>query len=145
MQIVDLGAGDEARIQQVAALLVEGFREHWPDAWPDLDSALEEVHESFAPDRISRVALDEQGSVLGWVGGIPQYDGLVWELHPLVVRADARGRGVGRALVSDLEERVQEPSGTTNMDFEFNQSSTASASGRGRQDGDRQQPGQLLR
>src|SRR5947209_16367043 len=113
MHIVDLHAEDEATIRQVAALLVEGFAVNWPQAWPDLESALEEVRESFAADRLSRVALDEDGMVLGWVAGISQYDGHVWELHPLVVRVSSQGRGIGRALVTDLEERVKERGGLT--------------------------------
>jgi aminoglycoside 6'-N-acetyltransferase I len=36
-------------------MLVEGFKTHWPNAWPELDSALEEVRESFGQDKISRV------------------------------------------------------------------------------------------
>jgi aminoglycoside 6'-N-acetyltransferase I len=113
MQIVDLRADDELAIQQVAALLVEAFATHWPDAWPDLDSALEEVRESFAAGRISRVALAEDGTVLGWIGGISQYRGHVWELHPLVVRVSHQGKGIGRALVADLEACVKERGGLT--------------------------------
>jgi GNAT superfamily N-acetyltransferase len=112
MRIVDLQQSDHESIQQIAALLVEGFREHWPGGWPDLESGLEEVRESFGAGRISRVALDD-GTVLGWVGGISQYDGNVWELHPLVVRPDRQGQGVGRALVADLEDRVRERGGLT--------------------------------
>lgn len=113
MQIVDLTPDDTARIEQVAALLVAGFAEHWPEAWPTLASALEEVGESFAPDRLSRVALDDAGVVVGWIGGIAQYDGLVWELHPLVVHVERRRQGIGRALVADLEARVRERGGLT--------------------------------
>lgn len=113
MQIIDLCPDALEAIQEVAALLVEGFQEHWPDAWPTLDSALEEVQQSFGTDRISRVAVDDTGAVLGWIGGIKQYDGNVWELHPLVVRSDCRGKGIGRALVADLEERVRECGGLT--------------------------------
>lgn len=113
MQIIDLCPDSLEAIQQAAALLVEGFQEHWPNAWPDLDSALEEVQESFGADRISRIAVDDAGTVLGWIGGIQQYNGNVWELHPLVVRSDCRGKGVGRSLVADLEERVRERGGLT--------------------------------
>ncbi len=113
MQIIDLCPDALEAIQQAAALLVEGFEEHWPNAWPDLDSALEEVQESFGADRISRIAVDDAGTVLGWIGGIQQYNGNVWELHPLVVRSDCRGKGVGRSLVADLEERVRERGGLT--------------------------------
>ncbi|MFB8787759.1 MAG: GNAT family N-acetyltransferase [Potamolinea sp.] len=113
MQIIDLSPDAEKTIQQVAALLVEGFREHWPKAWPDLDSATTEVLQSLEADRISRVALDETGNVLGWIAGISQYDGNTWELHPLVVHCKCRGKGLGRVLVADLEERVRERGGLT--------------------------------
>ena len=113
MRIVDLCPDDKETIQQAAALLVEGFKEHWPSAWPDVDAALKEVQASFGPDRIGRVAVDENGLVLGWIGGISEYDGHVWELHPLVVHPDYRGKGIGRALVTDLEERVRERGGLT--------------------------------
>ncbi len=113
MKIIDLRSDDEELIQQVAAMLVAAFKEMSPDAWPDLESAVEEVRESFGPERFSRVAVDEAGTVLGWVGGIRQYDGHVWELHPLAVRPDRQRQGVGRALVADLEARVRKQGGLT--------------------------------
>jgi aminoglycoside 6'-N-acetyltransferase I len=111
--IVDLDPGDKEIVRQAAVLLVEGFKDHWPDAWPDMDAALQEVRESFGEGRISRVALDESGTVLGWIGGISSYGGNVWELHPLVVHSDLQRRGIGRALVADLEARVRERGGLT--------------------------------
>ena len=36
MRISDLDPNNEQLIEQAAALLVEGFREHWPRAWPDI-------------------------------------------------------------------------------------------------------------
>ena len=113
MRIIDLQPGDIQRSQQVAALLVESFREHWPAAWPDINSALKEVDEMLAPDCICRAALDDEGIVLGWIGGIAQYDGNVWELHPLVVKVDRQGQGVGRALVLDFEDQVRARGGLT--------------------------------
>src|SRR5438552_3576192 len=101
MRIVDLVSTNESAIQQVAALLVEGFATNWPNAWPEMESALLEVRESFGPDRISRIAVDEDGAVHGWIGGISQYRGHVWELHPLVVHVSQQGKGIGRALVAD--------------------------------------------
>ena len=113
MHIVDLRPDDESAIRQIAVLLVEGFAAHWPAAWPDLESAVEEVQESFEAGHISRVALDEDGTVLGWIGGISQYHGHVWELHPLVVRVSHQDKGIGRALVADLEEHVKKLGGLT--------------------------------
>ena len=115
MHIVDLHPENETAIEQVAWLLVEGFATHWPEAWPDMESALEEVRESFGANRISRIAVDENGTVLGWVGGISQYRGRVWELHPLVVSIRHQGQGIGRALVADVEDRVRERGGFTSL------------------------------
>ena len=111
MQIINLGCDRQDIIRQVATLLMEGFAENWPNAWPNLDSALEEVQASFAADRISRVAIAPDGKVLGWIGGIRQYNGNVWELHPLVVRSESRGKGIGTALVRDLENQARERGG----------------------------------
>jgi len=101
------------KIRQTAAILVEGFAEHWPESWPTMESALAEVRESFGAGRISRIACNDEGEVLGWIGGIPTYDGRVWELHPLVVKPAHQGRGIGRALVADLESQVAERGGLT--------------------------------
>ena len=105
MRFVDLDPTDAATVEACAALLVEGFQRDWPDAWPDLAAAREEVLECAVEGWLARVARDDDGRVLGWIGGRPDY-GLVWELHPLVVRADRRGEGIGRALVADLERLV---------------------------------------
>ncbi|MBN1260670.1 MAG: GNAT family N-acetyltransferase [Anaerolineae bacterium] len=113
MKILDLRQEDDHAIQQAAALLVTGFREHWPLAWPDLEAALEEIQEMVTDENINRIAVDESGEVLGWIGGIPEYDGNAWELHPLVVRPDRQGLGIGRALVADLEAQVCARGGIT--------------------------------
>ena len=112
MQIIDLLPENEEAIRQTAHILVEAFSGHTP-AWPNLDTALDEVHDSFGPDYISRVALDEQGAVVGWIGGRPQYDGHVWELHPLAVHPAHQRKGIGRALVADLEEQARSRGGIT--------------------------------
>ncbi len=81
LRIVDLDPGKEEAVRQVAALLVEGFEEHWPNAWPNMESALKTVRESFGEDHISRAAVDKSGTVLGWIDDIGSYGGNVWELH----------------------------------------------------------------
>lgn len=106
MRITDLTLDNRRGVLQAATMLFEGAREFWPHAWPNLESAIKEVHQSFGAERISRVAVEEDGATIGWIGGIRQYHGKVWEVHPLVVRADLRGKGIGRSLVADLEAIV---------------------------------------
>jgi hypothetical protein len=43
--------------EQVTAILQAAFRNHWPDAWPDMPSALEEVRESSDKDRTTEEAV----------------------------------------------------------------------------------------
>src|SRR5437773_170264 len=113
MHLIDLQPDAEHLIRQAAQLLVEGFGENWPNAWPNLSVATDEVRESLEPGRISRVAVDDTGTVLGWIGGIPRYGGKVWELHPLVVSPLQQRRGIGRTLVADFEEQARERGGIT--------------------------------
>ncbi|MCB0063584.1 MAG: GNAT family N-acetyltransferase [Caldilineaceae bacterium] len=111
MQIVELTLDNTTHINQAANLLVVGFQLSL--AWPDLDSAMEEVYEALEPGKICRIALDHTGTVIGWIGGIPTYRGRVWELHPLVVDPKQQRMGIGRALVADLEEQVRQRGGLT--------------------------------
>ena len=113
VQIITLSPDDERAIEQVAALLIEGFKAHAPNAWPNMVTALEEVRESFGEDRISRIALDRNGEIVGWIGGLSHYDGNVWEIHPLVVKPSRQGGGIGRQLVRDFEDFVRKRGGLT--------------------------------
>ena len=103
MPIIDLSPSATDLITQTASLLVEGFRDCAPDAWPNMTAALEEVHESFAAGRISRVMVNNSGQVQGWIGAIQQYSGHSWELHPLVVSPAHQRQEIGRA---SCRERV---------------------------------------
>jgi aminoglycoside 6'-N-acetyltransferase I len=107
IRIVDLSPDDEKRIDEAATLLIAAFRDS-PNYCPNLETALEEIRELFEPGCIVRAAVDERGTVLGLIGGRPHYEGHVWELHPLAVHPEHQQRGIGRALVADLEERVRE-------------------------------------
>ena len=113
VKIITLSPDDERTIEQVAALLIEGFKAHAPNAWPNMAAALEEVQESFGKDRISRIALDQSGEIVGWIGGLSHYDGNVWEIHPLVVKPSRQGGGIGRRLVRDFEDLVRKRGGLT--------------------------------
>ncbi len=111
--IIDLKAADSERIAHIAKFLIDGFSDTGSDVWQTRDEALLFVRESLQKERISRVALENSERVIGWIGGRATYRGRVWELHPLVVRRDCRGQGVGRALVNDFEEQVKVRGGST--------------------------------
>jgi aminoglycoside 6'-N-acetyltransferase I len=109
--IEDLTATDGARIEEAARLLHAAFSPL--GAWTTMAEARQEVVDSIGADRVSRVALAPGGAVVGWIGAIREYDGLVWQLHPIVVAEARRRQGVGRALVRDLEAILTARGGLT--------------------------------
>jgi aminoglycoside 6'-N-acetyltransferase I len=110
MQIVDL-ADRLQMVGQVAEMLFEGFRDRWPDAWPNLETSIAEVQESLGEGRISLVAVADDVAV-GWIGAIRAYRN-AWELHPLVVAGSRRGEGIGTRLVERVEDRIAGMGGGT--------------------------------
>jgi aminoglycoside 6'-N-acetyltransferase I len=111
VRVVDLSAAGADAVDEVAAFLPRCFA-RW-GYLPSVAAARAEVLESVAPGRLSRVAIGADGRVLAWYGGIREYDGRVWELHPMAVRPDHQRRGIGRMLMADFEARVRERGGTT--------------------------------
>jgi aminoglycoside 6'-N-acetyltransferase I len=103
MYIANLGEQSDAILEQAATLLVDGFKE--PRGWPTIDLARAEVA-TVLREGFARGAL-EGTLLLGWVGGLPEYAGRVWELHPMVVRREHRRRGVGRALAAAFESEAR--------------------------------------
>ncbi len=129
MEIRDLRECGANVHHQAAELLYQGFRDHWPAAWPTLESAHTEVRECLEEGRIC-LGLLEGKSLVGWTGGIPEYNGHVWELHPLVVEQAFRRQGFGRRLVSELEREARAKGGLTlylGTDDEDNMTSLAQA------------------
>lgn len=104
MNVQSLSAHDHHGIHQAAQVLYLAFRH--VAGWPNLAACLAEVHDCLAPERVLRVALNDEGEVIGWVGAKPDYSH-AWELHPLAVHPGWQRRGVGRALVLDLEEQLR--------------------------------------
>ncbi|HXW08308.1 MAG TPA: GNAT family N-acetyltransferase [Vicinamibacterales bacterium] len=102
-EIVDLATLREDAREQAAAALVEEFVQ--PRGWPTVELARDEVA-TVIRDGFARAAMDG-GVLIGWIGGLPEYHGRVWELHPLVVRRDRRRQGVGRALVGVFEQEAR--------------------------------------
>jgi aminoglycoside 6'-N-acetyltransferase I len=112
VQIEDLDASDPIGRERCAQLLVDGFRELAPAAWPGLEQARETVDECLRCGivRVARIA----DAIVGWIGGRHAYM-RVWELHPMVVDPAQQRRGIGRALVADLERLVAEAGAMTLM------------------------------
>ena len=111
MQIIDV-TNDEKMIRQIAEVLLDGFATSDVNPWEDLESATAEVRESLAENKISRACVDDKSEIFGWIGGFHEY-AFVWELHPLVVRADWQKQGIGRMLVKDFEIEVKRRGGLT--------------------------------
>ena len=68
-----------------------------PPTWQKFDAGKLEAHRL--------VALDDDGTVLGWVAASPVSDRCVYAgvvEHSVYVHPDARGRGVGRMLLDGL-------------------------------------------
>jgi aminoglycoside 6'-N-acetyltransferase I len=89
----------------IATMLLD-FRPYHPSPWTNHVDAHEEVIASLREDirRISIVALDGYKAV-GWIAGFETY-GSAFEIHPLVVRYNYQGQGIGRRLLEVFEQRV---------------------------------------
>ena len=109
MDIVDLAVQPLDVRTQAAAILTEAFPDE--DGWPTIELGLAEI-DWVAKDGFVLAAV-EDGQVLGWIGGLPEYRGKVWELHPLVVAKERRLRGIGRALVAAFENEARRRGGFT--------------------------------
>jgi aminoglycoside 6'-N-acetyltransferase I len=59
------------------------------------------------------LAMVDGDALVGWVGSLPEYRGLVWELHPIVVRSSHRRQGIGRRLVQAFEAAARGRGGLT--------------------------------
>ena len=126
MDIVDLAAQPLEIRTQAASLLADAFPDE--NGWPTIALGLAEI-EWIAKDGFVRAALEQQ-RVLGWVGGLPEYRGRVWELHPIVVAKERRLHGVGRALVEEFENEARRRGGLTatlGTDDHYGQTSVSDA------------------
>ena len=61
MKIVVLSSLQPDLLDQAARLLVEAFREHWSNAWSDMDAARSEIKETLEEEKIALAAVDEAG------------------------------------------------------------------------------------
>lgn len=104
MKIIELRELDRTGRAKAAKLLRDSIR---GPAYQLPGSAESETETFFhEADRFALSAI-EDGALRGWIGGIRSYSHAL-ELHPLVVEAAWRGRGIGRRLVEALEARARE-------------------------------------
>ena len=110
MKIVNMNTLSESQLTQAAQMLTDEL----PLGWPILADAMEEVsmllNDEDEPDALFLAAV-EDSDVIGWCGIMPEYDGKVFELHPLVVRHDQQGKGIGRKLLAAIEEAAKAKGG----------------------------------
>lgn len=116
MKIINMNSLDEPMRIQAAQMLTDEL----PLGWPTQKDAMDEVNmllDNKGDDNEEQSALFlcamEAGQVVGWCGILPMYNGNVYELHPLVVRRDQQGKGVGRILMAAIEDAAREKGGIT--------------------------------
>jgi len=108
MEIVNMTQLNKTQIIQAAKILTDSI----PIGWPTLQSALDEINELLVPENTLLAAV-ENDIVIGWGGILPKYNGNVFEIHPLVVSSDRRRQGIGRAIVTALEDEARKQGGLT--------------------------------
>ncbi len=108
MKIINMAQLNKTQILQAAQMLTDSI----PIGWPTLQDALAEINELLKPENTLLAAV-ENDIVIGWGGILPMYNGNVFELHPLVVRSDRRRQGVGKAIITALENEARKQGGLT--------------------------------
>lgn len=101
----DLCRADSGVVEQAAHALLEAFRDRGFPAWQTMDDARIEVDEC-AIDEYICVGMMEDSRLLGWAGLRPMYD-RTWELHPMVIRLECQGKGLGRQLLEEVERQAR--------------------------------------
>jgi len=87
--------------RQAAEILVENF-----SAWPVIEIARTVINSMFSAGRTCLCACDADNRVVGLIGGVSDYDGNVWEIHPLAVKKELQQQGIGRMLLKAFEKEA---------------------------------------
>ena len=93
---------------KIAGYAAEILRETFPWCYGGNEGA-QEAKRMCSKKRVGLAAIvqtDQGLCVAGIIGAIPNYGVTGWELHPLAVLTEYRGRGIGKMLVKALENEV---------------------------------------
>lgn len=93
-------------ILKAAKILKKAFLDIGNVSWPNIHSAIKEVEECIEYPNIC-LGFCEKGKLIGWIGLRPMYH-KTWELHPMVVRTEYQGKGIGKKLINEAEIRAKE-------------------------------------
>ena len=110
VQLADLSS---EQLDRLAHVTLASARGHVADWLENLEAARAELAEAWLPGKVSRVWLDGS-EPLGWVAAEPAW-GRIWELHPLIVAVEHQRRGIGRALVAEVERIARDADALTMM------------------------------
>ena len=109
MKIVKFDILNDSQRTQAAQMLTDEI----PEGWATLSHAEKEIEECEEDPEYLLFAAVQDDEVVGWAGlEPPRYDGKVFELHPLVVRGDMQGKGIGTKLLKFIEKTAKEKGGT---------------------------------
>lgn len=106
--MIQIGLFDKSNASHIAKageLLKKNFKTY-------SNSYMQEVVDCM-PDKMIMLSAISEEMLVGWTGARPQYNGNVWELHPLVVDENYRGRGIGKKLIEALEKEIRKRGGLT--------------------------------
>ena len=102
MNIERILSTDRKAIKRVASMMSET----WPQSYPTVEKAIAELDDFLHENSVLLVA-KEKDNIIGAIGAAAQYGHTGWELHPLVVDQAHRGKGIGTALVAELEDSMR--------------------------------------
>ena len=106
-QFIHLDRAADIVREQAAKILFQASRHLQITAWPDMESARKEVDECCGSEYLC-IGLTAGDTLLGWAGLRPLYENSTWELHPLMVAPIHQGRGIGSALLQEIERTARE-------------------------------------
>ena len=106
MEIVNFSTLNDTQRLQAAQMLTDEISE----GWESLSDAMTEIQECEENPDYMLFAAVEDDVVIGWIGLEPQHN-KAFELHPLVVRNDMQGKGVGTMLLKLVEETAKAKGG----------------------------------